>query len=203
MDQRTDSELVIAARLGDKAAFGHLVDRHLPMARRLAMRMIGNQEIAWELAQEAYIQAYLSLDKLREPASFLRWLHGIVRNVCRSHLRSQNLLVGLLHDERSLVAHLLHTVGVTPQQVSQAVERVGRGNVAPTAEPVLAPRTVQVLEHAAEAQAQGGQPLISSEHLLLGLLREGHGMAMTILRDFGVDAQQLKTKLLTAMQTEQ
>jgi RNA polymerase sigma-70 factor (ECF subfamily) len=106
VDQRTDSELVIAARLGDKAAFGHLVDRHLPMARRLAMRMIGNQEIAWELAQAAYLQAYLSLDKLREPASFLSWQHGIVRNVCRSHLRSPNLLVGLVHDERSLVAHL-------------------------------------------------------------------------------------------------
>ena len=48
MDQRTDSELVIAARMGDKAAFGYLVDRHLPLARRLAMRMVGNQEIAWE-----------------------------------------------------------------------------------------------------------------------------------------------------------
>jgi ATP-dependent Clp protease ATP-binding subunit ClpC len=87
--------------------------------------------------------------------------------------------------------------------VSQAVERVGRGNVAPTAEPALAPRTVQVLDHAAAAQAQGGQPLISSEHLLLDLLREGHGMAMTILRDFGVDTQQLEMKLLTMMRPTQ
>lgn len=108
-----------------------------------------------------------------------------------------------MHGERSLAAHLLHTVGVTPQQVSQAVERVGRGEVAPTDEPRLAPRMVQVLDYAAEAQAQGGQPFIGSEHLLLGLIREDHGMAMTIFHDLGVDVQGLESKLLAMMQADQ
>lgn len=516
MEQLTDSELVVAACAGDKIAFGHLVDRHLPMARRVAMRMIGNQEIAWELAQEALLQAYLGLTKLREPASFASWLYGIVRNVCRSHLRSrkltaysweaiyggsqypaewllgindpataweeaerdhqvqaalttlsaknqnatwlfyfeewsiaeiafylgvsvnaikgrlhqarkqlrsqlaplygpvdqtpqpaanvqernkrmiritdlrilqretegyvlylfdttgarvlqmfvgpyeglhlqrllesndpspatsyhhlnsildalgvkleevridavqqsiyyaviklrngaqlveaparpndaligalhaqcpidvtdtimrnfgfalpqpvdierwfqlesqqyrggqeraiawrdkfihnaervytrqartvldyafsaakernhnyigtEHLLVGLAHDEGGLAGRLLHAAGVTPPQVSQAVERVGRSEVAPADEPKLAPRTVQVLDYAAEARTQGGQPFIGSEHLLLGLFREGHGMAMTILRDLGVDVQGLESKLLAMMQADQ
>ncbi len=88
-DEQSDSELVLAARTGDKAAFGVLVERYLPLARRVAMRMVAHQEIAWELAQEALLEAYLSLDTLREPARFQSWLYGIVRNVCRSYLRSQ------------------------------------------------------------------------------------------------------------------
>jgi len=86
---RSDEELVLAARTGDKAAFGQLVERHLPLARRVAMQMIAHQEIAWELAQEAVLEAYLSLDMLREPDHFPSWLYGIVRNVCRSYVRSQ------------------------------------------------------------------------------------------------------------------
>lgn len=87
--ERSDSELVLAARTGDKAAFGVLVERHLPLARRVAMRLVAHQEIAWELAQEAVLEAYLALDMLREPGRFQSWLYGIVRNVCRSYLRSQ------------------------------------------------------------------------------------------------------------------
>lgn len=120
-----------------------------------------------------------------------------------NYIGTEHLLVGLVHDGSGLAGRLLHAVGVTPQQVSQAVERVGRGAVAPTTEPRLVPRMVQVLDYAAEAQAQGGQPFLGSEHLLLGLLREGHGMALTILRDLGINAQQLEAKLLAMMQPVQ
>jgi RNA polymerase sigma factor (sigma-70 family) len=88
-DARTDAELVIAARAGDKEAFGQLVERHLLLARRVAVGMTGNREIAWELAQEAVLQAYLALDTLRTPERFQHWLYGIVRNLCQSYLRSQ------------------------------------------------------------------------------------------------------------------
>lgn len=90
-NEQSDSELVLAARTGDKAAFGVLVERHLPLARRVAMRMVAHQEIAWELAQEAVLEAYLALHMLREPGRFQSWLYGIVRNVCRSYLRSQKV----------------------------------------------------------------------------------------------------------------
>lgn len=88
-NEQTDKELVKATQAGDKQAFGLLVDRHLPMTRRVAMRIIANQEVAWELAQEAMLQAYLSLNNLRDGDRFASWLYGIVRNVCHDYLRSQ------------------------------------------------------------------------------------------------------------------
>ncbi len=89
MRTASDAELVLAAGTDNKQAFGALADRHTDQARRLAMRMVGNAEVAGELVQEALLQAYLGLSTLREPASFTPWLLGIVRNLCRTYLRSQ------------------------------------------------------------------------------------------------------------------
>ena len=90
MDDRTsDAELVAMARSGDREAFGALVERHQPMARRVAFRAVGHEDIAAELANEAMLQAYLSLDRLRDASLFQSWLHGIVLNVCRGHIRER------------------------------------------------------------------------------------------------------------------
>lgn len=91
METKTDTELVRLAREGDKRAFGLLVQRYQMAAQRLAMRLVGKEARAQELTQEAMLQAYLSLDRLREPARFGSWLYGIVLNVCRSHLREREI----------------------------------------------------------------------------------------------------------------
>ena len=90
MANKDDTALVALAQTGDKEAFGTLVDRYQPMALRIAGRLIANRDVARELAQEALLHAYLSLDRLREAERFESWLYGIVLNVCRSHLRSQH-----------------------------------------------------------------------------------------------------------------
>lgn len=87
----TDAELVARARHGDKAAFGWLIERYMPVARRVAGRMVAYTTLADDLAQEAMLQAYLSLDSLRDDARFATWLYGIVLNVCRSHIREQKI----------------------------------------------------------------------------------------------------------------
>lgn len=89
MENQTDAELAALARGGDKHAFGQLVVRYFEMARRIAMGMVGNEEIAGELVQEALLEAYLSLDHLRDNARFKSWLYGIVLNVCRSYIRER------------------------------------------------------------------------------------------------------------------
>lgn len=89
MRERTDTELLTAARDGNKDAFGYLVERYRPMTERIAQGMVGNAYIAQELAQEAVLQAYLSLDRLRNDGRFASWLYGITLNVCRTYLRSQ------------------------------------------------------------------------------------------------------------------
>ena len=89
MKEKTDAELVLLTRAGNREAFGYLVERYQQMVRHIAMRLIAVEEIARELAQEAIVQAYLSLDHLRDPVSFKSWLYGITLNVCRGYLREQ------------------------------------------------------------------------------------------------------------------
>ena len=89
MEKSTDADLVALARRGDKNAFGLLVERHMPMARRVATGVVGAEDIGRELAQEAMLQAYLSLERLRDADRFQSWLYGIVLNVCRSYIRDQ------------------------------------------------------------------------------------------------------------------
>jgi len=91
LEELTDTELVALARNGDKDAFGRLAQRYQVMAQRFAMRLVAKEDSAQDLVQEAMLQAYLSLKKLRDPARFKSWLCGIVLNVCRSHLREQKV----------------------------------------------------------------------------------------------------------------
>src|SRR5215472_18373679 len=91
MTNTDDSELVALARSGDKDAFGQLIERYQQMVKRIALGMIADEEIARELAQEAILQAYLSLDHLRDNTRFKSWLYGIALNVCRSYIRDQKI----------------------------------------------------------------------------------------------------------------
>ncbi len=98
MEQRTDSELVVLARKGDKHAFGQLVERYTQMVKRIAIGKIANEEIARELVQETFLHAYLSLSHLRDNLRFKSWLYGMTLNVCRSYLREQKTPVLSLED---------------------------------------------------------------------------------------------------------
>ena len=91
MEERTDIELVTLARRGDKDAFGLLVKRYQMLALRFAMRLVAKEDDAQDLVQEAMLQAYLSLNHLRDSARFKGWLCGVVLNVCRSHLRDRKV----------------------------------------------------------------------------------------------------------------
>jgi RNA polymerase sigma factor (sigma-70 family) len=72
------AQLVTAAQSGDLDAFGQVVGRFQKMACALAYSAIGDQHLAEDAAQEAFIEAYLYLPKLREPAAFPGWFRRIV-----------------------------------------------------------------------------------------------------------------------------
>src|SRR5580692_6578706 len=82
-----DGDLVRLARDGDPAAFRLLVERHLPMARARAARLCPQPDDADDAVQDAFLQAFISLDRLRDPDRFAGWLGGIVANVCRAQRR--------------------------------------------------------------------------------------------------------------------
>jgi RNA polymerase sigma factor (sigma-70 family) len=89
MELKTDSELVALAHAGDRQAFGQLIERYSQMVKRIALGMIAHEETARELVQETFLQAYLSLEHLRDNTRFKSWLYGIALNVCRSYIREQ------------------------------------------------------------------------------------------------------------------
>jgi DNA-directed RNA polymerase specialized sigma24 family protein len=82
-----DGDLVRLARDGDPAAFRLLVERHLPMARARAARLCPQPDDADDAVQDAFLQVFLSLDRLRDPDRFAGWLGGIVANLCRAQRR--------------------------------------------------------------------------------------------------------------------
>lgn len=89
----SDLDLIHATLAGEKAAFGELAERHLAMAQRFARQMIADEEVSQELVQEAILQAFLSLNRLRQPMLFAAWLRGILRNLCQNYLRRQRGVV--------------------------------------------------------------------------------------------------------------
>jgi len=85
---RDDAELVAASLDGDRAAFGVLVDRHRPRAWAIARGMLPSREDADDVVQEAILQAYLGLKRLRDPGAFGAWLCAIAANLARMRLRA-------------------------------------------------------------------------------------------------------------------
>ena len=88
MREQTDSELVAAARGGDRGAFEVLLDRHDRGVRAVVRRLLGEDE-AEDVVQEAFLQAYLGLDRLRQPSRFGSWLCAIAVNLAKMRLRSR------------------------------------------------------------------------------------------------------------------
>jgi RNA polymerase sigma factor (sigma-70 family) len=82
----SDTALVLAARAGDREAFGALLARHRPVLVTLCARMLGDWALAEDAAQEAALRAFLGLDRLRRAERFGPWLHGIGLNVSRRWL---------------------------------------------------------------------------------------------------------------------
>ena len=83
----TDAQLVQLAREDDNYAFNLLMERYQVMAACIALRTVSNEETAHDLVQEAMLQAFLSLDRLRDDTRFKSWFYGIVLNVCRNSRR--------------------------------------------------------------------------------------------------------------------
>ena len=88
VQQRTeDDELIRAAQKGERPAFDALVRRYDQSVLRLALHMLGNEQDAQDVHQEAFIKAYRHLGNFRFECSFYTWLYRIVTNLCLDQLR--------------------------------------------------------------------------------------------------------------------
>jgi RNA polymerase sigma factor (sigma-70 family) len=85
------ASLVIAAQTGNLDAFGRIVERHQKMAFAVAYARVNDVHLAEDAAQEAFIEAYLNLGRLVEPAAFPGWFRTIVCRQCNRLTRSKHV----------------------------------------------------------------------------------------------------------------
>ncbi len=112
-----------------------------------------------------------------------------------NYIGTEHLLLGLVREENGVAVKVLQELGVEASQVIRAVERtVGRGERVPFGKPSLAPRTKRVIELAVDEARLMGHHYIGTEHLLLGLVREGDGIAVNVLRSLGVSLDKVRTQ---------
>ncbi|MFQ6134129.1 MAG: RNA polymerase sigma factor [Armatimonadota bacterium] len=86
---RPDEQIVAAVLTGDQRAFRELVDRYRDRVIASAHHLVGNLDAAHDLAQEAFVDAYVQLESLHQPQRFRQWLYGILRHKCLSRLRAR------------------------------------------------------------------------------------------------------------------
>jgi ATP-dependent Clp protease ATP-binding subunit ClpC len=117
-----------------------------------------------------------------------------------SYIGTEHMLLGLLHEEEGIAAHALLQCGITIEAARRAVEEtVGAGAEMPGGSPPFTPRAKKVLELALREALQLGHSYIGTEHILLGLIREGDGVGVTIIRNLGAELGQLHQEVIALM----
>jgi RNA polymerase sigma-70 factor, ECF subfamily len=111
-----DEALVTAARAGDRVAFSVLVARYRDLAFAYAFARLRDRDEAEDVAQEAFVRAFLGLDRLRGSASWEAWIMRIVRNLCHDALRRQRVRRSEPLDEEYL------DTGPSPEMLAIAQE---------------------------------------------------------------------------------
>lgn len=84
-----EKELISKAKRGDQDAFGQLVLAHQNKVYSLCVHLLGSREEAEDMAQEAFLKAWRSLDSFLGESSFSTWMHRLTTNLCLDHLRKQ------------------------------------------------------------------------------------------------------------------
>ena len=112
-----------------------------------------------------------------------------------NYIGTEHLLLGLVMEETGIASRVLRDMGATAAEISRAVERMAPKNPRPPfGKPTLTPRTKHVIELAVEEARQLSHPFIGTEHLLLGLVQEGEGIATEVLRSLGVALDRVRTE---------
>jgi ATP-dependent Clp protease ATP-binding subunit ClpC len=122
-----------------------------------------------------------------------------------NYIGTEHLLLGIVREENGIAGRVLRELGAKPDRVAEMVERMtGAGRRAASERKLdLTPRTKQVIEFAVDEARKLSHSFISTEHLLLGLIRQGDGVAIDVLRQLGLTPERIRRETLRAVQAEQ
>jgi ATP-dependent Clp protease ATP-binding subunit ClpC len=119
------------------------------------------------------------------------------RMLNHDYIGTEHLLLGLIHEGRGVAAKALESLGISLEVVRQQVEEIiGLGQQAPSGHIPFTPRAKKVLELSLRESLQLGQDYIGTEHILLGLLREGDGVAAQVLVKLGADLNRVRQQVI-------
>jgi ATP-dependent Clp protease ATP-binding subunit ClpC len=119
------------------------------------------------------------------------------RMLNHNYIGTEHLLLGLIQEGEGVAAKALESMGISLEAVRNQVEEIiGRGSSSPTGHIPFTPRAKKVLELSLREALQLGHNYIGTEHILLGLIREGEGVAAQVLTKLGADLDRVRNQVV-------
>src|SRR3984957_11614569 len=119
------------------------------------------------------------------------------RMLNHNYIGTEHVLLGLIHEGEGVAAKALESLGISLDAVRQRVEEIiGQGQQAPSGHIPFTPRAKKVLELSRREASQLGHNYIGTEHILLGLIREGDGVAAQVLVHLGADLNRVRQQVI-------
>jgi ATP-dependent Clp protease ATP-binding subunit ClpC len=119
------------------------------------------------------------------------------RMLNHNYIGTEHILLGLIHEGEGVAAKALESLNISLEAVrSQVEEIIGQGQAAPTGHIPFTPRAKKVLELSLREALQLGHNYIGTEHILLGLIREGEGVAAQVLQKLGADLNRVRQQVI-------
>jgi len=114
-----------------------------------------------------------------------------------NYIGTEHILLGLIHEGEGVAAKALESLGISLEAVrSQVEEIIGQGSQSPSGHIPFTPRAKKVLELSLREALQLGHNYIGTEHILLGLIREGEGVAAQVLVKLGADLSRVRQQVI-------
>ncbi len=114
-----------------------------------------------------------------------------------NYIGTEHILLGLIHEGEGVAAKALESLGISLQAVRDQVEEIiGQGGSSPSGHIPFTPRAKKVLELSLREALQLGHNYIGTEHILLGLIREGEGVAAQVLTKLGADLSRVRQQVI-------
>ena len=126
--------------------------------------------------------------------------HQEAERMRHNYIGTEHLLLGLIREEGGVAGRVLRELGLEADRVQEMVERLTGTGQYRGGKLDLSPGTQQVLEYAVDEARRMGHHYIGTEHLLLGLVRYGEGVAMDVLRKLGVTPEQIRRQTRRVLQ---
>ena len=119
------------------------------------------------------------------------------RMLNHNYIGTEHILLGLIHEGEGVAAKALESLGISLEGVRAQVEEIiGQGQQAPSGHIPFTPRAKKVLELSLREALQLGHNYIGTEHILLGLIREGEGVAAQVLVKLGADLNRVRQSVI-------